>query len=49
MSKRSSKNKRRSKALPALGIGRRISLDGKRRVRLNQRSIGEYTADLPVS
>ena len=46
MSKRSSKKgKRRSKALPALGFAG-VSLDGKRCVRLNQRSVGEYTADL---
>ena len=49
MSKRSSKSKRRSKALPALGIRRRVFLYGKRRVRLDHRSIGEYAADLTES
>jgi hypothetical protein len=33
----------------ALGFRRRVSLDGRRRVRLNQRSVGEYTADLTES
>jgi hypothetical protein len=35
--------------LTCVGIRRRISLDGKRRVRLNQRSDGEYTADFTGS
>jgi hypothetical protein len=35
--------------LTCVGIRRRISLDGKRRVRLNERSDGEYTADLTAS
>ena len=32
-------------SLTRVGIRRRISLDGRRRLRLNQRSDGQYTAD----
>jgi hypothetical protein len=32
-----------------VGFRRRVSLDGKRRVRLNHRSIGEYTTNLTES
>jgi len=45
MSKRSSKNKRRSSALPALGIAG-VSLALATRVSINQRSDDEYSADL---
>jgi hypothetical protein len=48
MSKRSLKNKRRSKTLPALGFAG-VSLSMAGGVRLNQRSIGEYTANLTES
>jgi len=46
MSKRSSKKQASQQSLACVGIGRRVFLAGKRRVRLNQRSDGEYIAGL---
>ena len=36
-------------SLTRVGFCRRVSLDGRRRVRLNQRSVGQYTADFTES